>query len=395
VRCFVVRTRDFLFCGYFFFEDGFSSPALHLQDYRRFIKHTGMKTLLFFAFSLSQLFLISSRLPAQDDSLRNIFSRLQQFDPLDVVIETDIKQLKSEAGAEKKWQSGVFKIMKGNTVVFEQKIQVSARGNMRRKTCDFPPVKIRFYEGDLENDSIEDINALKLVIGCRNSNVDDQLVLKECLTYKLYNLFTEESFRVKEASVRIQTPGKKKGGLVSTAFFIESEQELATRLGGRPVKPRIISPKGLDSIAYDRMSLFQFMIGNTDWGAYTRHNMKVIGFKGRPAVAVPYDFDYSGLVAADYAIPSKDLPLQNVQERYYLGLCRSAASYNQLCKEFLAKKTEVLELCNKASNIEKANRRQMQEYLKEFFSIVEDPKRAQKLILENCDKRIRKDTKEE
>mgnify|MGYP003381759962 FL=1 len=109
-----------------------------------------MKTLLFFAFSLSQLFLISSRLSAQVDSSRNIFSRLQQFEPLDVVIETDIKQLKSEAGAEKKWQSGVFKIMKDKTVVFEQKIQVSARGNMRRKTCDFPPVKIRFYEGDLE-----------------------------------------------------------------------------------------------------------------------------------------------------------------------------------------------------------------------------------------------------
>ena len=103
------------------------------------------------------------------------------------------------------------------------------------------------------------------------------------------------------------------------AFFIESEQEMASRLGGRPVKPRIISPKGMDSTAYDRMCLFQFMIGNTDFGAYTRHNVKVVGFKGRPPIPVPYDFDYSGLVAADYAIPSTDLPIQNVEERYFLG----------------------------------------------------------------------------
>lgn len=350
--------------------------------------------MLFFALSFLLLLLPTGPVQAQQDSSGNIFSRLQQFNPLNVVIETDIKQLKSTTGPETVWQPAVFKIMNNNAVAFEQKIQVAARGNMRRKTCDFPPVKIRFYEGKLENDSIEDINELKLVVGCRNTNVDDQLVLKECLVYKLYNLLAEESFRVKEASIRFQTPGKKKGGIESTAFFIESEQELASRLGGRPIKPRIISPKGMDTVAYDRMCLFQFMIGNTDWSTYTRHNIKVIGFKGRPPIAVPYDFDYSGIVAADYAIPSTDLQIKSVQERYYLGFCRSAASFNAMFKEYLGKKEQILKYCEQAERIDKNNRRQMRDYLTSFFEILEDPRRAQRQIMENCDKRIRKEKKE-
>lgn len=334
------------------------------------------------------------RLPAQSDTVYNIFSRLQQFDPLEVVIETDIKKLRSNTGTETQWQGGVFKIVKDNAAVFEQKIQITARGNMRKKTCDFPPVKIRFYEHKMKNDSLEDVNELKLVVACRNTNDDDQLVMKECLAYKIYNLMTEESFRVKEASVRFVTPGKKKGGLVSTAFFIESEQELASRLGGRPIKPRIISPRGLDSAAYDRMCLFQYMIGNTDWSTYTRHNIKIIGFKGRPAIAVPYDFDYSGLVSADYAIPSPDLPIKAVQERYYLGFCRGNASFSAIFKAFLAQKEAIFDVCNQAPRIDKANRRQMHDYLEDFFDILEDSRRAKSQIIENCDKRLRKEKNE-
>ena len=354
-----------------------------------------MKTILFLALPFLLPLLCASRLASQADTVYNIFSRLQQFEPLEVVIETDIKKLRSGSGPETQWQSAVFKIMKDNAAVFEQKVQVAPRGNMRKKTCHFPPVKIRFYEHKLKTDSLEDVNELKLVVACRNSNEDDQFVLKEWLAYKLYNLLTEESFRVKEASVRFVTPGKKKGGIVSTAFFIESEQELASRLGGRPIKPRIISPKGLDSVAYDRMCLFQFMIGNTDWSTYTRHNIKTIGFKGRPAIAVPYDFDYSGLVSTDYSIPSPDLPIKAVQERYYLGFCRSAASFSAMFKEFLAKRAAILAVCEQAPRIEKVNRRQMQDYLKEFFDILEEPRQAKAQIMGNCDKRLRKEKKDE
>ncbi|MFC2096584.1 hypothetical protein ACFLQ3_02680 [Bacteroidota bacterium] len=39
-------------------------------------------------------------------------------------------------------------------------------------------------------------------------------------------------------------------------------------------------------------------------------------------IPVPYDFDFAGLVNADYANPAEVLDIENVTERYFLGLCR-------------------------------------------------------------------------
>jgi len=352
-----------------------------------------MKTI--FAPWLAGFFLLACPviLPAQNDGTvvePNIFSRLQQYEPLHVVIETDLKKLRQET-KEETWQAGIFKIMNGKTVAFEQAVQVAARGNMRKKTCDFPPLKIRFYHEKPENDSLADINELKLVVSCRNSANDDQLVMRECFAYALYNLFTDESFRVKPATLEVKNPGRKRSNLKGTAFFIESEKELAARLGGRPLKPRIISPKIMDSTAYLRMCLFEFMIGNTDWGAYTRHNIKVIGITGRSPVAIPYDFDYSGLVAADYAVPSPDIPIASVAERYFLGLCASDRMYRDAFGDFQAQKSQILQLCREYSGLNSDSRAHMQDYLNGFFDLLDDPVRVKKYIIENCNKRVKPD----
>ncbi|MBK6929689.1 MAG: hypothetical protein IPH12_02080 [Saprospirales bacterium] len=328
--------------------------------------------------------------PAQSAQWDNIFGYLQTFDPLDVVIEADLKALKEDRQGEE-WQSAVFRIMQGDSVAYEQQVQIAARGNMRRKTCDFPPVKIRFYQDAPADDSLADINQLKLVVSCRDRKEDDQLVLMENLAYRLYNLITEESFRVKSATIVFKTPDREKAYQESMAFFIESEKEMATRLGGRPLKPRIISPKIMDSLAFTRMSVFQYMIGNTDWGVYTRHNVKVVGFQtGRRPLVVPYDFDYSGLVDADYAIPSPDIPIQGVRERYYLGMCYSAQLHEQVFAEFLSRKHEMLNVCQRFSGLSYAGRQDARAYINSFFSILENPKKATKEIVEHCNYRLKK-----
>ncbi len=321
----------------------------------------------------------------------NIFSRLQGYTPLHVEIETDFKTLRKNRKPETEWQPAVFKIMVGDSLAFEQTVQIATRGNMRKKTCDFPPVKIRFYEDKPEDDSLADINELKLVSSCRNSEADEQLVLRENLAYELYNLLTDESFRVKSTAVKIITPGRKHSNLESVGFFIESEKEMATRLGARPLKPSVITPRVMDSTAYARMCLFQYMIGNTDWGAYTRHNMKVAGFPGGRIVAIPYDFDYAGLINADYALPNPEIPIRNVRERCYLGLCHDAQLYQPLFDAFLEKKAQILSLCEQYPGFSLASRQDTRLYLQSFFSTIEDTKKAQKEIIESCNRRILKD----
>ncbi|MEZ4943593.1 MAG: hypothetical protein R3D58_22150 [Saprospiraceae bacterium] len=350
-----------------------------------------MKTLLAFACCVTLLLLSQAPVTAQPEpGLENIFSRLQQYEPLNVVIETDLKRLRKDRNNEK-WQSATFKVMVGDSVAFEKAVKVATRGNMRKKTCDFPPVKIRFFEEKPYNDSIADINQLKLVINCRYSEADEQLVVLEYLAYELYNLLTEESFRVKPASVQFVTPGKKRADMDGKAFFIESEKEMASRLDGRPLKPRIISPKIMDTLAFARMSVFQYMIGNTDWGVYTRHNLKVVGTTDSRIIPVPYDFDYAGLVAADYAVPSQDIKVNSVRERYFLGMCQSAELYQQIIDEFLAKKDQILAHCENNPDLSFGSRKDAMAYLEDFFAILKDSEKVKKELLEKCNRRVRTD----
>ncbi|MBL7798213.1 MAG: hypothetical protein JNJ90_17095 [Saprospiraceae bacterium] len=348
--------------------------------------------LLVAGFLLAHVLSVQAQVVSRNDSIPDgVFNWLQQFDPLQIVLITDLKNLKKDR-AEETWQPATFRIMEGKKIVFERRVQVASRGNMRKKTCYFPPIKIRFFQEKPNSDSLADIRELKLVVSCRNTADDEQLVLREQLAYELYNLITPQSFRVKRAAIKIMSPGQKRAAHDSEAFFIESEKEMASRIGGRPLKPRIISPKVLDSVAYTRMSVFQYMIGNTDWGAYSRHNIKITGFgaQQRP-IAVPYDFDYSGLVDAEYAQPSADVPNQSVRQRFYLGLCHSADLYQQVFDEFRSKKPAILAKVEQFEGLTPAVRGDMSQYLLDFFSIIEKPEIARKQILEHCNYRVKKD----
>jgi len=350
-----------------------------------------MKTSLALAGCLLLILLCPAPAAAQQESSSdNIFGRLQQYTPLNVVLETDMKSLKKDRKNEK-WQPATFRVMAGDSVAFEQTVMVATRGNMRKKTCEFPPVKIRFFEEKPADDSLADINELKMVVNCRYTPGDEQLVVLEYLAYELYNLLTDESFRVKSANVLFVVPDRKRAVLEGKAFFIESEKEMASRLGGRPLKPRIISPKIMDSVAYARMSVFQYMIGNTDWGAYTRHNLKVVGKDSTRIIPVPYDFDYAGLVDADYAVPSADIRISTVRERYFLGLCQSDTLYQRVIDEFLSKKGKILAHCENNPDLTFGARKDVTSYLNDFFSTLEDPQRVKTQLLENCNRRVKSD----
>jgi hypothetical protein len=316
-----------------------------------------------------------------------IFNELLKYDPLHVVIETDLKQLKSDK-EEEQWQPGIFKVLQGDsTTVIRLNVQVAARGNMRKKNCDFPPVKIRFYNNQPDNDSIADINELKLVTSCKDLPQNEDWVKREFLLYELYNLVTEQSFRVKAAKIHFEDPEKKNRNVESFSFFIESVKELSARLEGQPMKPRVGSTRSLDSTSYDRMCVFQYMIGNTDWSVRAKHNIKLIYLtKAQTVIAVPYDFDYSGAVGTEYAVPNGDYPIQTVQDRYYLGLCRSPAHYQQVFDFYLSKEKELLDYCGQAAYLAESSRKQMSKYFQRFFEVLKNPALARREIVQNCNK---------
>jgi hypothetical protein len=320
------------------------------------------------------------------DGTTGIFDRLQQYDPLLVSIETDLAKLESDK-LDESWQPAVFTVFSGDSAVLRLDVQVATRGNMRKKNCGMPPLKIRFYDQKPLSDSLADINELKMVSNCDESRRHEEWVRREYLLYELYNLVTEQSFRVKSATVRFGQTGKTSGTRESFSFFIESEEAMAARIGGKTMKPRIGSVRSLDSVAYDRMSLFQFMIGNTDWSVRARHNIKLVYLPPTNSIIpVPYDFDYAGAVGADYAAPNSDYPIESVQERYYLGACRVPGHYQRLFDFYLGLEKSLLARIENASCIEATSRTRMTAYIGEFFRIIGDARLANRDILKNCNK---------
>lgn len=209
-------------------------------------------------------------------------------------------------------------------------VRLQARGNFRldKERCGRAPLRVLFHKKSLTGTLFENQQKLKLVVLCRRKSAYKQYLIQEYLIYRMYNLLTDASFRVKLAEITYVEPGRP-GAQTSYGFFIEDQKRLGKRLGVERIRGNRIEVNTLDQEQISLVTLFQFMIGNTDWSVKKGeadedccHNTKVLGKAGQPSIPVPYDFDFSGLISTEYAQPQAALHLRSVRIRRYRGFCQ-------------------------------------------------------------------------
>lgn len=251
-----------------------------------------------------------------------------------------------------------------------KEIKVRSRGVLRRAVCEFPPLMLNFKKSDSDDGEFQSINKLKMVTYCKPGN--EESVLKEYLIYKLYNVLTDNSYRVRLLRVNYINTSKKTKPVRAFAFVIEPTEVLAQRTNSVEVKSTSLSQKNVKPEIMDRMAIFNYMIGNTDWSVPTQHNIVILAQpqSERPdlGMIVPYDFDYAGLVNADYAVPSEGLGTKSVLERYYLGTCRSETVFLNAIKEFSDKKDEFYKVIEDFPYLNDRSKRSMIDYLNGFYN---------------------------
>jgi hypothetical protein len=125
------------------------------------------------------------------------------------------------------------------------------------------------------------------------------------------------------------------------------------------------------------MFLFQYLIGNIDWSTANSQNLAVLRV-GFDHYAVPYDFDWSGLVDAPYVGPS---PLterlhDSVRERLYLGVCWDALDYPSAIGLLLEKKEAILDVIHEVPGLTDRNVESATDYVEEFYELLRDPEKA-------------------
>ena len=316
--------------------------------------------------------------------LKVFFETLLREDTIHLHLKTNIRQLIRDKEKEE-YQPAVLSYQDESGGFVEREIKVKPRGNMRLKTCYFPPLRIKFSKKDLKAEGLKQKTKLKLVLSCEAGDNFEQMVLREYLVYKLYNLMTPNSFRVQLVHLFLEDVEGKEKPKKTFAFIIEQEDELANRMKGEIFEPNALSSSAIVKDSFDLLSVFQYVVGNTDWFVLNQHNIKLVKIPAnRTILAVPFDFDFAGIVKAPYAVPNEKIPINSVSVRYFIGECREKGQFDKTIQLFKDKKTEMLALCENLPYLNKRTRDGMIKYLNDSFKILENPKKIRQEIRKGC-----------
>ena len=273
-------------------------------------------------------------------------------------------------------------------------IRLSPRGLSRRTgdICQFPPLRIEFAQPPAATSLFAGQRRLKLVTHCRSSAGFQQHLLLEYAAYRIFNQLTPLSYRARLATVDYTEPN----GKVSTSrwgFLIEDLDDVARRNGLTEARAgdRITSGQ-LEPAQAARVALFQYMIGNLDWsmragpeGEGCCHNSRLLSRPGSAALApVTYDFDYSGMVGAPYALPPEQIPVRSVKTRYYQGYCRHNAQALAAAAEFRSKRAAIEGVFAEVPGLDPRTRTRAVNYLAGFFAEIATDDGVRSKILKNC-----------
>ena len=253
-------------------------------------------------------------------------------------------------------------------------LTLKVRGNFRRSktNCAFPPLLIDFPKKKTKNTLFARQNKLKLVTHCQI----DEWVVREYTVYKLYNLLTDLSFRARLARVTYIDSLGKRAPETHWGFLLEDDSDMAKRNGVKVSKLKQTTMNYADSISMATVAVFQYMIGNTDWSVPYLHNIRLFDNGQVGSLPVPYDFDYSGIVEANYAIPPEQLGIRSVRERLYRGLVYPAPLFQRVFDKFNAVKPQFYALYENNSQLSKSYVKRTLKYLDAFYDLINKPESA-------------------
>ena len=255
-------------------------------------------------------------------------------------------------------------------------VEVYTRGHYRLRSdrCSFPPLRVVFGKGTKDT-PFDDQKSLKLVTHCRDNSDDyHEYVLRELLAYRAHALVTPASFRTRLAKVRYVRSRDTTKVLERMGFLVESERELARRLGGRLLEAKNARFPDIAPDSAVGLSMWQYFLGNTDWSLSALHNVRLVQ-RDQDVFAVPYDFDFTGFVGASYAIPDPMLPIKSVTERLWRGPGPTREAIAAAVAPFVAQRAALEAVPHSLPGVADGWANRAERFIRQFYDDVKDPGR--------------------
>jgi len=108
-------------------------------------------------------------------------------------------------------------------------VTFEARGINRLKVCKLPPIKMTFEKDAAQGTPFRGTKSLKIVTHCGSDERWEKYVVKEMLAYRIYNLVTERSFKVRALSAIYADSAEHSTEAPHFGFLVEDDSALARR----------------------------------------------------------------------------------------------------------------------------------------------------------------------
>ena len=308
---------------------------------------------------------------------------------LEVVITAPLSSL-LRARPEQPELTGGFSYKEADGTSVELDMQIRVRGRFRKRICDFPPLNLNFRRSQVEGTLLDHQDKLKMVVHCKDSGRYHQAVLREYLAYRILNSLTDLSFRVRLLQVTYVDSDERRSRMVRPAFLIEHRNRLAERIGREALDIERTEVSAIQPDHLNLTSMFQFLIGNTDFSPYLGsnneccHNHEMFGNDGGPLLAIPYDFDLAGFINAPYAAPDPELGIDSVRQRLYRGYCVNNGHVEASVGRFQETRDALYALVADQQELDPTVREYMARYMDEFYGIIGDPLEVERQIIGKC-----------
>ncbi len=324
-------------------------------------------------------------------SLADGYPLFDSNDTLELVLDVPMRTLLRSA-SKKPVLDGQLRYLDSDGSDVNIDLTITTRGKSRLAHCSFPPLSITLDQKQTASTLFAGQRKLKIVTHCRNGLKYKRYFYQEHGIYRAYNLLSDHSFRVRMLDVTFHDNEQKRRDQSVPAFFIESDSEVARRLNMTTITTKTIRSSQFNVVETTKYEVFQYMIGNTDWAIRKGpgsenccHNGKVIGPAGAEEnwVVLPYDFDQSGIMNTEYALPAIGLRIRDVRQRLYRGRCSHNEQLTETFALFNEKRSEIAAALTPQA-LSKNSRKTVLKYLDAFFDTINDSKKLKRQILDSC-----------
>ncbi len=317
----------------------------------------------------------------------------QSTERLEITITAPFGRIDKERDKEIEY-AGVLSYVDSAGATINLDVELAVRGNYRliKSNCRYSQLWVDLKRGQLEGTLFANQNRLKLVVQCGRQNRYADYLVREQQVYTMFSEISDYDFGTRLLNVTYVDNEDEDDVRTHVAFFIEHQNRLADRFGMDKVESNGISRTELNARQGVLVSLFMFLIWNTDYSIIRGpeneaccHNSKLLVNADGEYFPIPYDFDASGFVDASYAPePRPDFNLRSNRSRLYRGFCVPDDILSAAIKTYQDAKEGLNTIIGDTTYIGVRAVNRTIKFVDSFYEVINNPRKLQREIVRGC-----------